>query len=70
MTYYCEVCGNLIEPNAAGRIRLEGITHESAPKAWVWCPVPVHEACRLLLKTPDDDRIGKGYVALSDSLRA
>jgi len=44
-------------------IRLEGVTHTSAPKAWVWGPVPVHEDCRLRLKTPYDDRVGiDGYI--------
>jgi len=68
--FNCEVCGNPIEPNAVGRIRLEGVTHDSAPKAWVWGPVAVHEDCRVLLKTPYDDQLGKGYAAISDSLRA
>jgi hypothetical protein len=61
--YVCEVCGGRIEPDARGKIRLEGVTHESAPKAWVWGPVLVHEHCRLRLQTPYDDRVGiDGYI--------
>jgi hypothetical protein len=61
--YVCEVCGERIEPDARGKIRLEGVTHQSAPKAWVWGPVPVHEDCRLRLRTPYDDRVGiDGYI--------
>ena len=37
---------------------LEGVTHPSAPKAWVWAPVPVHEDCHLRLQTPYDDQVG------------
>ncbi len=70
MTYNCEVCGKPIEPNSDGKIRTEGITHQSTPKAWVWGPVTVHEECRLLLKTPYDDQIGAGYKATFDFIRA
>lgn len=61
--YLCGVCGERIEPDDHGKVRLEGVTHESAPKAWVWGPVPVHEDCRLRLDTPYDEQVGvDGYI--------
>ena len=62
MEYTCAVCDKGIEPDAKGKVRLEGVTHSSAPKAWVWGPVPVHEDCRLTLQTPYDDRVGTEYI--------
>jgi hypothetical protein len=63
MEYVCEVCERAVSPDDHGKIRLEGVTHERAPKAWVWGPVPVHDECRLDLQTPYDDQIGAGYIS-------
>jgi hypothetical protein len=63
MEYVCEVCKRPIIPDARGKIRLEGVTHRSAPKAWVWGPVAVHEDCRLNLHSPYKDEIGGDYVS-------
>jgi hypothetical protein len=62
--YVCAVCDERIEPDDSDEVRLEGVTHQSAPKAWVWGPVTVHEDCRLRLQTPYDDRVGTegGYI--------
>jgi hypothetical protein len=61
--YVCEVCGERIQPDHQGKIRLEGVTHANARKAWLWGPVPVHEDCRLRLRTPYDDQVGvEGYI--------
>lgn len=60
--YVCAVCDHLIEPDPRGKVRLEGVTHQKAPKAWVWGPVPVHEDCRLTLHTPYDDQVGFDYI--------
>jgi hypothetical protein len=62
MEYTCAVCHQGIEPDVRGKIRLEGVTHTKAPKAWVWGPVPVHEDCRLTLQTPYDDQVGTDYI--------
>lgn len=62
MTYTCHVCGQAVQPDAEGKVRLEGITPADS-KAWVWGPVPLHEDCRVSLTTPYDDQIGDGYVA-------
>jgi hypothetical protein len=70
MEYVCEVCKHAIPPDDRGKIRLEGVTHLSAPKAWVWGPVPVHDKCRLYLRTPYDDRIGAGYKSTWEMVRA
>jgi|ERR1035441_3106343 hypothetical protein len=70
MEYVCEVCKQTISPDARGEIRLEGVTHVSAPKAWVWGPVTVHEECRLHLHTPYDDRIGAGYISTWQKMSA
>ena len=58
MIHYCYVCKQVIEPDAQGMIRVEGVTELPRGKAWVWGPEPVHEDCRLDLKTPYDDRDG------------
>jgi hypothetical protein len=61
--YVCEVCGERIQPDHQGKIRLEGVTHANARKAWLWGPAPVHEDCRLRLRTPYDDQVGvEGYI--------
>ncbi len=62
MEYVCAVCDERIEPDDSKV--LEGVTRQSAPKAWVWGPVPVHEDCRLRLQTPYDDQVGTedGYI--------
>jgi hypothetical protein len=70
MRYECHVCGAEVAPDARGKIRLEGITHESAPKAWVWGPVPVHEDCRLKLSTPYHDQISTGYISTWQKMTA
>ena len=62
MKYVCAVCDRHIEPDPQGKVRLEGVTHRKAPKAWVWGPVPVHEDCRLTLQTPYDGEVGIDYV--------
>lgn len=69
MTYDCEICGKPIEPNADGKIRVEGITHQAPPRPWAWGPVPVHEECRLLVKTPYDDQLGEAFQATSDFIQ-
>ncbi|GAA1690441.1 hypothetical protein GCM10009733_103300 [Nonomuraea maheshkhaliensis] len=62
MEYICEVCKGHVTPDRRGKIRVEGVTHTSAPKAWVWGPVPCHDACRTELRTPYDDRVSvEGY---------
>jgi hypothetical protein len=33
--YVCAVCDERIEPDDSGKVRLDGVTHQSAPKAWV-----------------------------------
>jgi hypothetical protein len=70
MEYVCEVCKKPITPDARGKIRLEGVTHKSAPKAWVWGPVAVHDECRLNLCTPYDDQIGAGYTSIWQMMNA
>lgn len=60
MEYTCAVCDTAVLPNAEGKIRLEGITEGETGMAWVWGPVPVHDPCRLHLKTPYDERVGDG----------
>jgi hypothetical protein len=63
MEYICAVCDKPIEPDTQGKIRLEGVTRKSAPNAWVWGPVTVHEDCRLRLETRYDDQVGvNGYI--------
>ena len=66
----CEVCKQPINPDARGKIRVEGVTHVSAPKAWVWGPVTVHEECRLHLHTPYEDQIGDGYISTWEMMKA
>lgn len=70
MEYVREVCKERIYPNASRKIRLEGVTHASAPKAWVWGPVTVHEECRLYLRSPYEDQIGDGYIATWEMMNA
>ncbi len=65
MEYTCEVCKKAISPDAHGKIRLEGVTHVGAPKAWVWGPVAAHEECRVHLRTPIEDEIGADWVYIS-----
>ena len=67
MEYICDVCMGLVEPDLEGMVRLEGVTPDDS-KAWVWGPVPVHEACRTRLKTPHDAMIGAGYTATSQRM--
>ena len=61
----CEVCDERIEPDAKGKIRVEGVTHSGAPKAWIWGPVPCHDECRTRLRTPYDDLVGTGEYRLT-----
>jgi hypothetical protein len=70
MTHICHVCNETITPDADGRIRVEGITEGANRKAWVWGPVTVHDACRLRLVTPYDDRLGNGYTATWETMQA
>ncbi|MEN3538832.1 hypothetical protein AAH991_27230 [Microbispora sp. ZYX-F-249] len=65
MKYVCEVCKERIEPDGRGKVRVEGVTHSSAPKAWVWGPVPCHRDCRPDLRTPYDDQVGFGEYQLT-----
>ncbi len=69
MTYTCHVCRQTVQPDAEGKVRLEGITQGDS-LAWVWGPVSVHEDCRLRLTTPYDDRLGVGYVATWERMTA
>lgn len=71
MEYRCEVCSERILPDDEGKIRVEGVTRASAPKAWVWGPVPCHDECRTLLRTPFDDQIGDGdYISTWQKMTA
>jgi hypothetical protein len=63
--YICEVCTQRMEPSTRGKIRVEGVTHSNAPKAWVWGPVPCHDECRIRLRTPYDDQVGLGEYRLT-----
>ncbi len=33
--YVCAVCNEPIEPDDRAKIRVEGVTHSSSPKAWI-----------------------------------
>lgn len=55
--YHCFVCSRVIKQDEEGLIRTEGML-KSGTKAWEWGPVPVHDDCRLNLKTPLDDQDG------------
>lgn len=70
MRYVCHVCGKTVEPDAQGQVRLEGVTEAPKGMVWVWGPVAVHEQCRLLLNTPYDDKIGNGYIATWQRMKA
>lgn len=59
------VCSESIQPDSRGKVRLEGVTHSSAPKAWIWGPVPYHDECRTKLQTPYDDLVGRGEHILT-----
>lgn len=65
MDHVCEVCKEHVAPDRRGKVRVEGVTHRSAPKAWVWGPVPCHPDCRLKMSTPYDDQIGSGDYQLT-----
>jgi hypothetical protein len=63
----CVVCGSPSE----GDVRLEGVASrrvgvpdEPGRRAWVWGPVPVHEACRPALATPYDGQLGVPEAAV------
>jgi hypothetical protein len=70
MEWTCHVCSEHIEPDDRGHIRLEGITKQPKGMAWVWGPVPVHEPCRLKLRTPYDDQVGDGYCSTWQKMKA
>ncbi|MGW3077886.1 hypothetical protein [Kitasatospora sp. NPDC001132] len=56
--YDCVVCLRPIEAEPDGKIRIEGIVkHE---KQWLWGPYPVHEPCRLDIRTMYDRLLGDG----------
>lgn len=55
----CHVCGRVIVADPDGRIRYEGVT-DTKTRMWIWGPVPVHDPCRLYVKTPFDTSIGNG----------
>ena len=60
---YCYVCHKMIDPHQR-RIRWEGVTRAPEQSTWIWGPVPVHEDCRLRLRTPFDDCVGSdGYIS-------
>jgi hypothetical protein len=66
--YDCVVCLKPIEVAADGKIRIEGIVrHEK----WLWGPYPVHEPCRLDIRTFYDRLLGDGvHVARGFRTRA
>ena len=68
MIHYCYFCKQSIAPDAQGMISREGVTEQSKGQNWVWGPEPVHEECRLNLKTPFDDR--EGYIHTGEKIRA
>lgn len=70
MDWTCHVCLRPIPPDARGQVRVEGITEQPKGMAWVWGPVPVHEACRTQLHTPFDDKVGDGYCATWQKMKA
>ncbi|MBD0671642.1 hypothetical protein [Streptomyces sp. CBMA156] len=61
--YDCVVCLKPIKVAPDGKIRIEGIVkHE---KQWLWGPYPVHESCRLNIRTIYDQLLGDGiHVAI------
>ncbi len=65
----CHVCHGEMAPDSVGKILWSGVTEAPKGKAWVWGPVPVHEACRLDLETPYDDRIGDGFILTWERVR-
>lgn len=70
MDWTCHVCGQRVQPDADGRIRVEGVTENPKGKAWVWGPVVVHDPCRLKLRTPYDDEIGGRYRSTWEWIKA
>lgn len=60
----CAVC---LEEITTPTVRMEGVERdEAAGGGYVWGPVPVHEACRVHVRTPYDDRLGAGFVSTYD----
>lgn len=55
----CHVCSRPIRAGRDGLIQFEGVT-DAKTNMWLWGPVPVHDPCRLVLKTPYDTSIGNG----------
>lgn len=68
MNARCYVCHLPVEPDAKGRVRVEGVCPEGDRMTWTWGPVVVHEQCRLRVRTPFDDRIGDGFMSLWERL--
>ncbi|OKI95064.1 hypothetical protein AMK19_32845 [Kitasatospora sp. CB01950] len=56
--YDCVVCLKPIEVAPDGTIRIEGIVKQE--KQWLWGPYPVHEPCRLDIRTIYDQLLGDG----------
>jgi hypothetical protein len=49
-------------------ISREGVTKQPRGQNWVWGPEPIHEECRLNLKTPFDDQ--DGYIRTGEKIQA
>lgn len=60
----CAVClGEITTPT----VRMEGVERDrQSGGGYVWGPVPVHDPCRVLVKTPYDDEVGAGFVRTWD----